>query len=163
MLPILNTTSVFGRIIPGLLVDKYGSLKLIVVYILASAIIGYIGIVIKSPGSLIVYSIIYSFLSSAVVSLPSAVVAILAPSMQLVGTWMGMSFFFAALGILIGNPIAGSIIYVEKNQFGGGFVFSGTLVVVAGVLFVLTKGWKTALKWREVRRSEEAGILKFDS
>jgi MFS family permease len=162
MLPILNAASVFGRIIPGLLADKYGSLELIVVCTLASAIIGYVGIVIKSLGGLIVYSLIYGFLSGAVVSLPSAVVAMLAPSMQLVGTWMGMSFFFAALGILIGNPIAGSIIDVEKNQFGGGFVFSGTLVMVAGVLFVLTKAWKIAQKWREVRRSEEVELSKFD-
>ncbi|KIW28753.1 uncharacterized protein PV07_04627 [Cladophialophora immunda] len=163
MLPILNAASVFGRIIPGLLADKYGSLELLVVCTIASAIIGYVGIVIKSLGSLIVYSIIYGFLSGAVVSLPSAVVATLAPSMQLIGTWMGMSFFFAALGILIGNPIAGSIIDVEKNHFGGGFVFSGTLVTAAAVLFVLTKGWKHAQKWREMKYSEEAAILKSDS
>ena len=146
MLPILNAASVFGRIIPGLLADKYGSLELIVVCTLASALMGYIGIVIKSLGGLIVYSIIYGFLSGAVVSLPSAVVAMLVPDISLVGTWMGMSFFFAALGILIGNPIAGSIIDVGKNRFGGGFVFSGTLVMVAGVLFVLVKGWKIARK-----------------
>ena len=154
MLPILNAASVFGRIIPGLLADRYGSLEMIAVCTLASAIIGYVGVIIKSLPGLIVLSIIYGFLSGAVVSLPSAVVASLAPSMQLVGTWMGMSFFFAALGILIGNPIAGSIIDVEKNQFGGGFVFSGSLVMAAGALFVMTKGWKITEKRKEAQRSE---------
>jgi MFS family permease len=155
MLPILNAASVFGRIIPGILADRYGSLELIIFCTLASSIIGYIGVVIKSLTSLVIFSVIYGFLSGAVVSLPSAVVASLAPSMQLVGTWMGMSFFFAALGILIGNPIAGSIIDVEKNQFGGGFVFSGSLVMAAGWLFVMTMGWKFAKAWWRAKRSEK--------
>jgi MFS family permease len=139
MLPILNAASAFGRIFPGLLADRYGSLELIILCTLGSAIIGYVGIVIKSLASLVVFSLLYGFLSGAVVSLPSAVLASLAPSMQLVGTWLGMSFFFAALGILIGNPIVGAIIQVEKNQFGGGFVFSASLVMTAGFLFLTTR------------------------
>lgn len=153
LLPILNAASVLGRIIPGLLADRYGSLELVILCTLAAAIIAYIGVVIKSLASLIIFAIIYGFLSGAVVSLPAAVIASLAPSVQLVGTWMGMSFFFAALGILIGTPIAGSIIDVKKNQFGSGFIFSGSLVMAAGALFVMTKGWKIAEKRTSTQRS----------
>ncbi|KAK5064722.1 hypothetical protein LTR84_000556 [Exophiala bonariae] len=166
LLPILNAASVLGRIIPGLLADRYGSLELLAVCTLASAIIAYIGVVINSLARLIVFAIIYGFLSGAVVSLPSAVVASLAPSMQLIGTWMGMSFFFAALGILIGTPIVGSIIDVKKNHFGGGFVFSGSLVMAAGVLFVMTQGWKLAEKkanaLRTAKRHSDLQIIQED-
>jgi hypothetical protein len=67
-------------------------------------------------------------------SLSSAVVASLAPNMNLVGTWMGMSFCFAAVGILIGNRIAGIIINVPLNEFNGGFIFVGSTVMRAAVL-----------------------------
>ena len=52
------------------------------------------------------------------------------------GTWMGMSFSFAGLGLLIGNPIAGIIINVAENKFTGGFIFSASTIIAAGVIFV---------------------------
>lgn len=139
MLALLNGASVFGRIIPGLLADRFGSLELIIVCTVAAAVFAYIAIAINSLGGVVVFAIFYGFLSGAVVSLPSAVVAVLTPDMHLVGTWMGMSFCFAATGILIGSPIAGTIINVPENRFATGFVFSGSLVMAAGVLFAVAK------------------------
>lgn len=156
MLPVLNAASVFGRIIPGLLADRFGALKMMTACSLACAVVGYTGIVVKSLSGLISFSILYGFLSGAVVSLPSAVVAALTPSMQLVGTWMGMSFFFAALGILIGTPIAGRIINVGDNQFEGGFAFSASLVIAGGLMCTATLGWSWVEKARgtEVKEKE---------
>jgi len=150
LLAILNAASIFGRIIPGLLADRFGALEMIVTCTVAAAVFAYIGIVINSLGGLIVWTIFYGFWSGAVVSLPRAVVASLAPNMQLVGTWMGISFCFAAMGVLIGNPIAGTIINVPQNQFTGGFIFAGSVVIAAGVLFSVTKGIKIIEKRKEV-------------
>jgi MFS family permease len=139
LLPVLNSFSVFGRIIPGLLADRFGTLESMIVCTLCSSILAYIGIVIDTKGGLIVFAVLYGFVFGAVVSLPSAVVASLVPNLRLVGTWMGMSFVFAATGVLIGNPIAGSIIKVSKNEFSGGFIFSGSLVIGATACFVAAK------------------------
>ncbi|KAH8129453.1 major facilitator superfamily domain-containing protein [Trichoderma asperelloides] len=128
LLAILNASSIFGRIIPGLIADKYGSLETAIACTLVAGTLGYVAIVIKNLG---------------VVSLPSAIVASLTPDMKLVGTWMGQSFFLAALGILIGSPIAGTIINVPENKFSDGFIFSATLIMAAGMSYCLAKAPKT--------------------
>ena len=103
---------------------------------LASAVVAFAALAVDSLAGVMVFAVLYGFLSGAVVSLPSAVVAgIVAPRMEKVGTWMGMSFCFAAMGILIGNPIAGCIIDVGEDRFKGGFVFSGAVVMAAGTCF----------------------------
>ncbi|KAH8886516.1 MFS general substrate transporter [Thozetella sp. PMI_491] len=146
LLALLNAASAFGRIIPGLLADRFGALELTIVCSVAAAVFAYIGIAVDSLGGLIVFAILFGFVSGAVVSLPSAVVASLVPDMHLVGTWMGMSFCFAAVGILIGSPIAGTIIHVGDNEFAGGFVFSGSLVMAAAVSFIAALWVKKANK-----------------
>ena len=136
-LPILNAASIAGRVIPGLLADRYtGALNMMIFCTLSSAVVAFAALAVDSLPGVMVFAVVYGFLSGAVVSLPSAVVAgIVAPRMEKVGTWMGMSFYFAAVGILIGNPIAGCIIDVGRDRFGGGFVFSGAVVAAAGVCF----------------------------
>jgi MFS family permease len=139
LLAILNGASTFGRVIPGLLADRFGPLELTILCTIAAALFAYIAVAIHTLGGLIVFAILYGFVSGAVVSLPSAVISIFVPSISMVGTWMGMSFCFAATGILIGNPIAGTIIDVAADNFAGGFIFSGSVIMAAGLLFVAAK------------------------
>ncbi|KAK1758897.1 major facilitator superfamily domain-containing protein [Echria macrotheca] len=139
LLALLNGSSTFGRIIPGLLADRFGPFELTIVCTVLAAVFAYVAIVIDTLGGLVVFAILYGFVSGAVVSLPSAVIATLVPDMSLVGTWMGMSFCFAGTGILVGNPIAGTIIDVEGDRFAGGFIFSGSLVMAAGALSIAAR------------------------
>jgi len=139
LLALLNGSSTFGRIIPGLLADWFGPLELTIVCTITAAVLAYVAIVIDTLGGLIVFAILYGFVSGAVVSLPSVVIAALVPDMSLVGTWMGMSFCFAGTGILIGNPIAGTIIDVATDRFAGGFIFAGSSVMAAGVVYLGAK------------------------
>jgi MFS family permease len=150
LLSILNAASVFGRIIPGLLADKLGSLNVLATCSLASAVLAFAWIAIHSLGGLIVFCIFYGFFSGAVVSLPSTVIAGLVPELRLVGTWMGMSFSFAGLGLLIGNPIAGQILNPNEGKFTGGIAFSASTIMAGAVAFIGVqflrardvKGWK---------------------
>ena len=64
---------------------------------------------------------------------------------------MGMSFVFAATGVLIGNPIAGSIIKVSENEFSGGFIFSGSLVIGAAAFFVAAKVIRVTQKEKRIK------------
>lgn len=156
MLPVLNGASVFGRVIPGLLADKFGTLEVTIICTIAAAVFSYIGIAVNALAGVIVFAIFYGFLSGAVVSLAASCVAAIAPDMQMVGTWMGMSFCFSATGILIGNPIAGSSINVPDNKFSGGFIFSGSLVMAAGLLFATAKGVTIIEKRRQIKGMDEA-------
>ncbi|TVY47008.1 Aspyridones efflux protein [Lachnellula occidentalis] len=142
MLAVLNGASVFGRILPGLLADRFGSLQVITVASLMSAIIAFCWLAVDNLGGLVVFCIFYGFISGAVVSLPPTVIAGFAPGLHVVGTWIGMSFCFSAMGLLIGNPIAGTIINVAENKFSGGIIFSASFLAAGAVAFVLAGAFK---------------------
>jgi MFS family permease len=136
MLAVINGASVFGRIIPGLLADIFGSLEVIIVCTVISAIVAFCWLAVTNLGGLIVFCIAYGFISGAVVSLPATVIAGFVPGMHLVGTWIGMSLLFAGMGLLIGNPIAGSIINVAEKKFSGGIIFSSAFIAAGAVAFI---------------------------
>lgn len=150
LLPVLNAGSIFGRIIPGLLADRFGSLNVMVPCGLVTAILAFVWLGISNAPGLWVFCVLYGFSSGAVVSLPPTVIATLSPDMSLVGTRMGMSFTFAGLGLLIGNPIAGAILNVPEGKFHGAQAFSAATVMGGAALFVITRlmrmrserGWK---------------------
>ena len=145
MLPLLNAASVFGRIIPGLLADRFhAAFELAIICTGIAGVLGYSAVAVHDLGGIVVFAILYGFVSGAVVSLPGAILSSLAPDMSVVGTWMGMAFFCGAIGVLIGNPIAGTIINVPENQFSGGFIFGASLVMAAAVLLA-------AAKWMKIR------------
>ncbi|PKX91449.1 MFS general substrate transporter [Aspergillus novofumigatus IBT 16806] len=63
------------------------------------------------------------------------------PNMSIVGTRMGMCFTFAGLGLLIGNPIAGALLDLER----------GAVMVTAGAAAFV---WLRMLKWRDGERGK---------
>ena len=150
LLAVLNAGSVFGRIIPGLLADKLGSLNVMVPCGLITAVLAFVWLGISNAPGLWVFCVLYGFFSGAIVSLPPTVIAILSPDMSVVGTRMGMSFTFAGFGLLIGNPIAGAILNVAEGQFHGAQAFSAATTMGGAVLFLVIrlmrsrtrKGWK---------------------
>jgi MFS family permease len=75
LLSVLNASSAFGRIVPGLLADKFGSLEVLTYCTIAAAIVTYCWAALHNVGGIIVYCIFYGFLSGAIVSLPTPVVA----------------------------------------------------------------------------------------
>ncbi|KAH8687583.1 major facilitator superfamily domain-containing protein [Tricladium varicosporioides] len=136
LLTIVNASSVVGRIASGALADKFGSLEILTVCTLTSAIMIYSWMAAHNLAGIIIFALIFGCLSGAVVSLPTTVVANLVPELRLVGTWMGMCFLMGGLGLLIGNPIAGTLIKVGEANFFGGIIFSATTVMASSVVLV---------------------------
>ena len=138
LLSVLNAASAFGRIIPGILADRYGVVETITVFTLITAIFGYAWVGISSLAGFVCFAIVYGFTSGAVVSLQAGVVAKLAPDIHLIGTWMGMTLFIAGLGLLIGAPVAGALIGEGANAFLHPYIFSATFTITGGLLFLMT-------------------------
>lgn len=139
LLSSLNAASLFGRIIPGLLADKFGSLNTIIVFTVGAAISGYALVATHTLAGLVVFAIIYGFLSGAVTSLSITVLAGLVPEERLMGTWMGMSCCFSAIGLLIGNPIAGSVTNIAKNRFSPAWILSGSFTILGGAIYIILR------------------------
>lgn len=138
LLSILNAASTFGRIIMGLLADRYGRLNL---FALGGAVTGIIVFCMDSATSnagLIVYSICFGFASGTIISGASAAFSICPQDARNIGTYMGMGMAISGLGTLIGPPINGAIV----GTYGGFFqvsMFSGAMCLFGGILVFVAK------------------------
>ena len=152
LLAILNAGSVFGRIMPNFLADKTGPFNMLVPCSLAATVLAFAWIGINNTAGLIVFCVLYGFFSGTFVSLPPPTVVTLSPSLAVVGVRMGMNFALAAVGLLIGNPIAGAILGsgTTTQAWDGLKGFNGASVALATVFMVLARvakvGWKLTAK-----------------
>lgn len=144
MLPILNAASFPGRIIPGLLADRFGPLNVWFCANCASTIFILLGWVLaKSEAGLLVVGIFYGFSSGAWVSvLPACVPRVAGP--ENVGSSMGLFYCLswpgglagAAIGALFINPNAvnSNEGYQNAGIFWGCCLAGGTLLAGASRL-----------------------------
>ena len=134
LLSILNAASVFGRILPNFLADKIGPFNLLVPCTFASGILVLCWIDIANVAGITIFSILYGFFSGAFVSLIPPAVVKLCPDLSEVGTWLGMSLSIGALGLLIGNPIAGALVDIPNKQFAAAQGFTGGFIILGALL-----------------------------
>ncbi|KAI0544079.1 major facilitator superfamily domain-containing protein [Xylaria curta] len=150
LLAVQNAGSVFGRIIPNMLAVRVGSLPVLLGSLLATAVLAFVWPTTTNLAGIIVLGILYGFFSGAVVSLPPSALVALSPDLSVVGSRLGMSFSFAGLGLLIGNPIAGVIVSKPLGYLGQGLFVSATVLVG----FVLMMAADIAHK-RKLKREQD--------
>jgi len=138
LLAIINAASTFGRIIPGVLADKYGRLNVLALGGLGSGIIVFCMNSTETTAGLIVYSIFFGFASGTIVSGASAAFSLCPKDPRDIGTYVGMGMSISAFGALIGPPVNGA--FVDRY---GGFVqvsmFSGAMCLFGGCIALMTK------------------------
>lgn len=130
-LPIINAGSVPGRILPNFVADKIGPYNVLIPFAMCSAVLALAWMSINNMPGIIVFVVLYGFFSGAFVSLPGPAVASITKDMSKLGSRMGTSFLFSGLGILIGNPVAGALIDLEKASFWKAQTWCEVLVFVA--------------------------------
>lgn len=143
LLPILNATSIIGRIAPNIISDHVGGINVLTPSVLAAAILGFAWIGIKNTAGCIVFVSLYGLFIGCILSLPPFVISSLCPDPKLIGTRMGNSFAVASFGLLMGPPIAGAIL--QSGSWLGTQVYAGAMLAVAttALLFVRVyiAGW----------------------
>jgi predicted MFS family arabinose efflux permease len=142
---IISAASVFGRITPGILADRIGSSNTTVPLCAVASVLAFAWIGIRNEAGTIVFICLYGFISGALVAISPTIVARLTPDMNTVGTRLGMSFVFAGLGLLIGNPIAGALLSLQNAVFWKAQLFCGVMIVTGTAFFA----WLRVLKWKE--------------
>ncbi|MCJ1401854.1 hypothetical protein MMC11_005071 [Xylographa trunciseda] len=136
LLAIVNSASIFGRLIPGYLADKIGPLNIFIPFALVTAVLTFCWIAIRTVAGLLVFCVLYGFFSGTFVSLPGPMGASLSPNVKTIGRRLGISMAFSGTGLLIGNPIAGVITQNGHDWLG--------LQIWAGALIILSAGFITA-------------------
>ena len=115
LVSIANAGSGLGRILSGMLADKFGPLTVTAPLNLLCAIMTYIWPHATTKGPLIVIGIIYGFCSGAYVSLVPAPFIMMGDTHD-AGRRTGTAFSVIAFGALAGPPVSGAI-----YQATGGF------------------------------------------
>ncbi|GJE93676.1 MFS general substrate transporter [Phanerochaete sordida] len=129
-LVILNFASFVGRLSSGFAAHTVGAPLTITVSAgcCAAVILGMIGV--GSVTSVVLVALFFGFFAGAYIALNAPMLAVLADSFGEIGARMGVAFAFAAIGGLIGSPIAGALLgdsYVwwKPAVFAGIFAFAG--------------------------------------
>ncbi|KAH7213374.1 major facilitator superfamily domain-containing protein [Fusarium redolens] len=140
LLAITNAASTFGRIIPGVLADKYGRLN---VYSLGGLCTGVVILCMneaKTTAALVVYALVFGFCSGTIISGVSAAFTLVSKDPRNNGTYMGMGLAVSSFAALIGPPVNGVLV----SKYGGFFqvsVFSGVMCLFGGCLAAVAKMW----------------------
>jgi len=142
LLAILNTGSFFGRILPNYIADKIGPINTLTPLTLLATILVFVWIGISTAGGIIVFCLLYGFVSGAFVALSPPIAITLCPSLAVIGVRMGMLFVPISIGLLIGNPIAGALV---KTSWTALQAFCGASLALSTALLVATRvtksGW----------------------
>ncbi|KAF5534183.1 riboflavin transporter MCH5 [Fusarium mexicanum] len=140
LLAITNAASTFGRIIPGILADKYGRLNMYSFGGLCTGVVILCMNEAKSTAALVVYALVFGFCSGTIISGVSAVFTLASKDPRNNGTYMGMGLAVSSLAALIGPPVNGVLV----SKYGGFFqvsVFSGVMCLFGGCLATVAKMW----------------------
>lgn len=138
LLSILNAASTFGRIVPGILADKYGRVNMLAFGGIATGVVIFCMSSVTSNPALIVYAVFFGLSSGTIISGASAALSVCPKNTQDVGTYMGMGMAVAGLGSLVGPPVNGAI----QKTYGGYFevcMLSGALCCFGGFVVFAAK------------------------
>lgn len=105
----------------------------------------------QSLGALVTFCVIYGILSGLIITMATIMVPVLAPDgarQDTIGTRLGMSYFSAGVGLLVGSPIAGAVSNARRGDFVGGQAFGGATLLAGAVMLIYP--------WMIVRRKRTA-------
>jgi MFS family permease len=137
LVSVFNGVSILGRTLPAPIADKYGRFNVVIVMSWLTSIFTLaIWIPANSNTARWLYSAFFGFSSGAIVSMGPAMVAQISDVRQ-IGIRTGTMYMFVAIAVLVGNPIAASLVtdhgtnYDRLKIFGGCLMCGGSLVLMA--------------------------------
>ncbi|EFQ31147.1 major facilitator superfamily transporter [Colletotrichum graminicola] len=155
LLSVMNAASLFGRLAPNWLADKYGGMTIMLPGCIGCAIVLFLSRFAHDLPGLIVISIVYGFISGGMISLPPATIANLTDDLSEYGTRMGMGYTIASFGALVGNPIGGAAQRPQgdgtaevQREFQGTWIFGGGVMLAAAISMVVSKYLRVGSVWR---------------
>ncbi|KAK1673101.1 major facilitator superfamily transporter [Colletotrichum godetiae] len=143
LLLVLNGVGVPGRILPGYIADRVGSINTLIPMSLASGILMYCWVAVSSTAGLYVWTPFYGLAASAIQSLFPSALSQLTSDPRKQGTRMGMTFTIVSFAVLTGPPIAGAIIEAEGGRYVGAQVYAGSCLLAGMCFWVAAKMVKT--------------------
>ncbi|KAL5394807.1 hypothetical protein PMIN02_004655 [Paraphaeosphaeria minitans] len=142
----LNGIGFIARLLPSLFARYVGTMNAFIAFVFASALCMYTWIPVDSTPGLYIWTTFYSLSVGGVQSLFMAVVPIINSDSSKMGARLGIISAAVGIGALIGSPISGAIIASDKGSYAGAQAFSGSTLLVGGLV---------VLAAREVKRRQD--------
>ncbi|CAI7576974.1 uncharacterized protein N7487_004002 [Penicillium crustosum] len=133
---IVNGASFPGRVLPGIVADKYGKFNCCIIATISAGIIALCWTKVTSVAGLVIWCAAYGFASGGILSLQQACAAQVATSTTL-GLAIGTVSGSTALSAMANVPISGAL--VEKYGYLSLSVYSGVSLLLGGVLLIAAR------------------------
>ncbi|KAJ5600912.1 hypothetical protein N7450_001979 [Penicillium hetheringtonii] len=138
LLAIINGASTFGRVVPGVLADRFGRLNVFIFGGFASGIVVCCMNLAKSTAVLVVYSTIVGFTTGTIISGGSTALTLCITTRQNSGTLLGMGLGLSSVASLIGPPVNGAFVQ-HYHGFSQMSMFSGVMCLAGGFIAFAAK------------------------
>ena len=149
MAAILNAGSLLGRLLPSLIAPRTGAQPLAMMANICALIIVFCWTAVSSIAGFIVWAIAFGFFMGIIISSnPAAAAHPTVSPLHLYGTRFGIICVFAAIGSVIGTPIAGALVQQPHGSFLRAQLFAGFIMLGGACLRV----WPTITYIRYERR-----------
>ncbi|KAI0728959.1 MFS general substrate transporter [Fomitopsis betulina] len=151
-LAIMNAASMFGRILPNMLADRFGPFNVVVPVTAACGPFGVIG------ASTVVFVILFGFFSGAYLSLCAPCLASLVRDPSETGARFGITYTVTSFGALTGSSIAGALLGNTNpvvdvlrgiaSPWWEPILFSALALAVSLVILTIARNMIAARKYR---------------
>lgn len=139
MISVINGTSLFGRVLPGILADRYGAFNLAILTAVLSGITVACMQSCTNLAGVVVFSLAYGLVSGAIISLQGAC-ATQTVEPKNYGTAIGIVMGFLSIAGLVGTPITGQLLdhsgWLAVVLWSGFTMISGAMILVAARLSI---------------------------
>jgi MFS family permease len=152
MLLLLNAVGAPGRLIPGYLADRLGTITILIPAAFVASLLVYCWAVVSTPAGLWVWTALFGLAGGAIQGLFPAALSSLTADPQKQGTRIGMVFTIVSFSVLTGPPVDGALIQAMDNHFLGAQVFAGTCLFIGTCFMVAARFAKTKQSkngWRD--------------
>ncbi|KAJ4351216.1 uncharacterized protein N0V89_006555 [Didymosphaeria variabile] len=142
---IFNASSLFGRLVAGVIADKIGRWNVFIIFCGLSGIAEFAVWIPATTSSVVIgFAIMFGFVSGAFISLLGALPASVSPLPE-IGYRMGVVFFAISIPALVMAPIGGAILqngsngWLDVKIFGGVTAIAGTAIILVSRLMYTDK------------------------
>ncbi|KAJ1668804.1 hypothetical protein IW140_000128 [Coemansia sp. RSA 1813] len=136
LLLVLNAGSAVGRILAGVVADRFGNINTLLISLILTVVIEMpLWMKATSIAPLYVLCALYGMISPTFISVNPVIVATQFDPNTLASV-MGMANLFSGIGVLTGNLSQGAIFdkYDKREQFTNTIVFSGMFILFASLV-----------------------------
>ncbi|KAH7350140.1 major facilitator superfamily domain-containing protein [Plectosphaerella cucumerina] len=140
LLPLINASSFFGRVIGGFVADHVGALNLLYpLTTIAGLLCLTLWLFANSIGLIVAFTCLYGFCSGVFISVMPSIVAAISPP-EKIGARLGAFGVWGAIGVFTGTPIGGAFIRHETaEEYVHLIAYTGSCMAGAGVLLFVAR------------------------